>query len=149
LANIVFPYTYRDILTPEQIEYMMDWMYSAASLKKQIDSGHIYFIAKSERGESMGYMSINRESEDAWHLQKLYILPLYQGKHIGTMFIAEAERYILAHNSTPVSLSLNVNRHNQAQHFYRKLGFEITFEGDFHIGNGYYMNDYIMTRILS
>lgn len=25
LATEAFPYTYREILTPEQIDYMMDW----------------------------------------------------------------------------------------------------------------------------
>ena len=27
LAWIVFPHTYKEILSPEQMEYMMDWMY--------------------------------------------------------------------------------------------------------------------------
>ena len=26
LATEAFPYTYREILTPEQIDYMMDWI---------------------------------------------------------------------------------------------------------------------------
>ena len=28
VAEVVFPITYREILTPEQLDYMMDWMYS-------------------------------------------------------------------------------------------------------------------------
>ena len=44
----------------------------------------------------------------------------------------------------PVSVELNVNRNNQAVGFYRHLGMEIRRQGDFHIGNGFYMNDYIM-----
>jgi len=28
--------------------------------------------------------------------------------------------------------------------FYEKMGMQKVDEGDFHIGNGYYMNDYIM-----
>ena len=36
LASVVFPHTYKEILSPEQLEYMMDWMYSADSLKKQM-----------------------------------------------------------------------------------------------------------------
>ena len=26
MASVVFPETYREILSPEQIDYMMDWM---------------------------------------------------------------------------------------------------------------------------
>ena len=32
LAKQTFPVTYQKILTPEQIDYMMEWMYSAESL---------------------------------------------------------------------------------------------------------------------
>ena len=45
-------------------------------------------------------------------------------------------------------LSLNVNRQNQAAHFYQKAGFSITATEDIDIGNGYYMNDYIMEKDL-
>ena len=41
-------------------------------------------------------------------------------------------------------MDLNVNRNNKALHFYEHLGINKLREGDFHIGNGYYMNDYIM-----
>ena len=40
---------------------------------------------------------------------------------------------------------LNVNRNNNAVSFYRKMGMEILGQGDFDIGSGYYMNDYIMS----
>jgi ribosomal protein S18 acetylase RimI-like enzyme len=44
----------------------------------------------------------------------------------------------------PARVELNVNRNNPAVGFYRHLGLDILREGDFHIGNGFYMNDYIM-----
>ena len=40
-------------------------------------------------------------------------------------------------------LDLNVNRHNQAQEFYKKLGFKIIREEDVPVGQ-YFMNDYVM-----
>ena len=42
------------------------------------------------------------------------------------------------------SLQLNVNRHNKALHFYEKQGFKIIREEDIDIGEGYFMNDYVM-----
>ena len=36
LAAQTFPATYQHILTPEQIDYMMDWMYSSESLRNRI-----------------------------------------------------------------------------------------------------------------
>ena len=44
----------------------------------------------------------------------------------------------------PCLMELNVNRNNKALHFYEKMGMRKLREGDFPIGNGYYMNDYIM-----
>jgi hypothetical protein len=47
-----------------------------------------------------------------------------------------------------VLLYLNVNRHNKARLFYEKLGFIIAREEDNDIGNGFYMNDYVMEKKL-
>lgn len=44
---------------------------------------------------------------------------------------------------SPFTIELNVNRHNPAVGFYKHMGFHEHATRDFHIGNGYYMNDYI------
>lgn len=41
-------------------------------------------------------------------------------------------------------MELNVNRNNKALQFYEYMGMRKLRKGDFPIGNGYYMNDYIM-----
>ena len=72
LAWIVFPHTYKELLTEGQIEYMMDWMYSETNLRKQMtEDGHIYFIAYKDE-EPAGYLSIQPEGEHTYHLQKIY-----------------------------------------------------------------------------
>ena len=49
MAQIVFPATYREILSKEQIEYMMEWMYSLESIRQQMEEeGHVYLIACEE-----------------------------------------------------------------------------------------------------
>ena len=53
MAQVVFRHTYRDILSPEQMEYMMDMMYSLPNLRAQLDEGHHYYIA---------YMSPDQET---------------------------------------------------------------------------------------
>ena len=46
MAQEVFPATYADILSPDQLDYMMEWMYSITNLHKQMEEeGHIYYIA--------------------------------------------------------------------------------------------------------
>lgn len=143
LALIAFPDTYKDILAPEQIEYMLDWMYSEESLNKQFDNGHIYHIGEYD-GVNCAYTSVEKQASDLWHLQKIYILPQYQCKGIGKQMFENAIDFIKKTSPEAKRVELNVNRHNSAKAFYEKMGMHITTSGDFNIGNGYFMNDYIM-----
>lgn len=147
MAEIVFPYTYEQILSSTQIEYMMQWMYSSQSLRQQMNEGHIYFIAYLD-GEAVGYVSLQQEDEHTFYLQKIYVLPNFQRRGIGDALFSHAEDYIRASYSSPWHLRLNVNRANSAQGFYRRRGLTIEETGDFDIGNGFFMNDYIMGKWL-
>lgn len=144
MAQIVFPATYREILSKEQLDYMMDWMYSPKNLRKQMEEeGHIYYIAYKD-GEAAGYVSIQPEGEHLFHLQKIYVLPRFQGCRLGKALFEQAVKAIKEIHPGPCEMHLNVNRNNKALQSYQHLGMEKVAEGDFHIGYGYYMNDYIM-----
>ena len=144
LAGVVFPDTYKEILSPEQVEFMMKWMYSAESLHTQMaEEGHIYYLAYWN-GVAVGYLSIQPEGEGVFHLQKLYVLSSHQGLHLGRRLFEHAIKVIKELHPDPCQMRLNVNRANRALAFYEKMGMTKIDEGDFPIGNGYYMNDYIM-----
>lgn len=144
LAWRVFPHTYSDILGDDQILYMMEWMYSVANLMKQMSEGHRFFIAFWE-GAECGYLSVDREGADLFHLQKIYVLPEFQGLHIGEALFGKAVEYVrLVHGAGPCRMELNVNRSNPARGFYEKLGMREVDRGDFPIGEGFFMNDFIM-----
>ena len=144
MAWVVFPHTYHIILTPEQIDYMMEWMYSEKSLQKQMEEdGHIYYLAFKE-DEPAGYLSIQPEGEHVFHLQKIYVLPSFQGMNLGKLLFEQAIKAIKELHPAPCQMRLNVNRQNRALTFYEKMGMTKIDKGDFPIGNGFYMNDYIM-----
>ena len=149
MAEVAFRHTYKDILSPEQMEYMMDWMYSMPNLQKQLEEGHVYYIAFRD-GVPCGYVSVQPEDRvDAgrqiFHLQKIYVLPSEQGSGLGRLLFSQAVLHVLdAAGGAPARIELNVNRSNPSVGFYRHLGMQILRQGDFHIGNGFYMNDYIM-----
>ena len=145
LAWIVFPHTYKELLSPGQIEFMMDWMYSPINLKKQMtEDGHIYYLA-FEGNEPAGYLSIQPEAEHIYHLQKIYVLPSLQGKKLGKLLFQQAIDGIKELHPEPCQMRLNVNRYNtKAVDFYQRMGMKKIFEGDFDIGHGYLMTDYIM-----
>ena len=127
MAKEVFPATYKEILSPEQME----------------EEGHVYSIAYKEN-EPCGYVSIQQQEKDVFHLQKIYVLPRFQGTHCGSFLFKEAIKCIKEIHPEPCLMELNVNRNNKALQFYEHMGMRKLREGDFPIGNGYYMNDYIM-----
>lgn len=144
MANDVFPATYSEILSPEQLEFMMDWMYSIENIRKQMEEeGHVYFIA-CKGDVPCGYVSVQQQEKDLFHLQKIYVLPSFQGTHCGSFLFRKAVEYIKEIHPEPCLMELNVNRNNKALLFYERMGMRKLREGDFPIGNGYYMNDYIM-----
>lgn len=144
MATVVFPLTYQEILTPEQTAYMMEWMYAPTNIAKQmIEESQTYFIAYCD-GAPCGYLSVQPEERDLYHLQKIYVMPDFQGKGIGKYLFEQALNYIRSVHTGPCKMHLNVNRHNKAKDFYERMGMHVHSQGDFDIGNGYYMNDFIM-----
>lgn len=145
MARRVFPRTYREILSEDQIEYMMEWMYAPGNIRQQMLEGHVYHIACIE-GKPAGYVSVRPDGPACFHLEKIYVLPEFQKMHLGGLLFRTAVSYVKSVHPGPCALELNVNRHNPAIGFYRKMGMHIGREGDFPIGNGFYMNDYIMRK---
>lgn len=131
LACQAFPATYRDLLSREQIDFMMDWMYSPANLEKQMEEGHVYFIASHE-GKNCGYLSVQPEGPGVFHLQKIYVLPGFQGLHIGSFLFRHAISYIRSIHPEPCLMRLNVNRDNtRAVEFYQRMGMRTLERGGF------------------
>ena len=145
MAWVAFPHTYKELLSSEQIEFMMEWMYSEANLHKQMtEDGHIYYLA-FQNGTPAAYLSFQPEGNDIYHLQKIYVLPSFQGKKLGKQLFLQAIKAIKELHPSPCQMRLNVNRGNtKAIEFYTHMGMYKASEGDFDIGHGYQMNDYIM-----
>ena len=149
MAEVVFRHTYREILSPEQLDYMMDMMYSMPNLQKQIEEGHHYYIAYDEE-TSRGYVSVQHEGADndgieVFHLHKIYVMPDAQGMGIGMkLFNRAVEHAKEASSGKPARIELNVNKFNKSVGFYKHIGMRVLLEEDFPIGNGFYKTDYIM-----
>jgi len=149
MAEIAFRETYKSLLSPEQMEYMMDMMYSTESLKRQMLERHdTFFLIDGE-----GYVSYRPDgrTDDGrprYHLEKLYVLPRYQGMGLGNQLFKRVVSAVREDEKTKdtgsIQVELNVNRRNPAVSFYEHLGMHKDRQGDFHIGNGFYMNDFIM-----
>jgi len=143
IASATWPSTYLDIIGQAQIDYMLDKMYSRGELLKQLMEGHIFLIA--EEGENQfgfaGYSIIDHE-ERIYKLHKLYVLPSAHGKGVSKILINEVFNQVKDAGGS--ALQLNVNKHNNAKDFYLKGGFTIKESVKLDIGEGYFMDDYVM-----
>ena len=145
LAEKIWPSAYGTILSKEQLSYMLNWMYSIETLEKSFDKGNEFYCA-FDNDFSLGFLELEFSNEDpnTVKLQKIYVLPSEQNKGIGKNFLQLA--LLRAKNRGASNVILQVNRANKAVGFYLKNNFSIITEEDFPIGNGYYMNDYVMEK---
>ena len=143
IAHQTWPNTFAEILTTEQIDYMLEWMYNKAILEKNYDDGH-QFYAYFENAEAIGFIAIqvNLLEGKSLKIHKLYVLPNQQGKRVGYKLIQKAIE--IAKNLDQKNVFLNVNRFNQAVDFYKRVGFSILKEENIEIGKGFLMEDYVM-----
>ncbi|MEP6700459.1 MAG: GNAT family N-acetyltransferase [Bacteroidota bacterium] len=139
----IWPQTYAAILSQGKIDYMLEMMYSISSLQKQMNGG-CHFIIAYDGSEPVGFASYQEVSPTLFKLHKIYVLLSQQGKGTGRFIIDYIIENILQTGAR--SLQLQVNRENKAKTFYEKLGFAVIKEADIAIGNGYFMNDYIMEK---
>lgn len=142
----VYPY----LISMEQIEFMQDLMYSSESLENQLTELNHTFIVLSWNSMPVGFASYSVKSPEepfTFRLNKLYLQPELHGKGLGKAMIQYIKDEI-----TPFGakyLELNVNKQNVTIEFYKKCGFTISAETVVEIGNGYVMDDYIMTLDLN
>lgn len=148
LAEAIWWPTYSTILTPGQLRYMLDTMYSVTRIKQQLENKEQVYLLLLDAGVPAGFASYSPRTEnpDIYKLHKLYCLVTNQRRGYGRLLVQAVENAVLAAGKH--ILELNVNRQNPAIGFYEKLGFVTTSEEDIDIGNGYWMNDYVMTKQL-
>ena len=144
LAHIIWPEAYKDILSSEQLKYMLEKMYSIEVLTSLYhEDGNKFLVARKDNNPvAFALYHPKGSSTSIYRLSKIYVHPDSKGKGIGKMMIEN-----ILNNVTPSGaseLELNVNRNNPAAGFYKHLGFRISGSEDIDIGGGYFMNDYIM-----
>ena len=140
VSERTWPSTYGHIISQEQIDFMLEWMYSDDSLATQMNTGCSFYIANMN-GSNIGFCSVSEE-DGAHKLNKLYVLPTAQGTGAGKALLNKSIEVAKAAGSS--SLFLQVNKLNTAYTFYLKHGFIKELEFKFDIGNGFFMDDYMM-----
>jgi len=142
IANECWPVAYGEILSKEQIVYMLDKMYSNTALEHQILEEGCEFIIATIDNEPIGFASWSLLSQEIAKLHKLYLLSSRKGKGYGKKLMHEV--IIRVKEVKATTLELQVNKNNPSQLFYLNYGFERADEIVIDIGGGFVMDDYLM-----
>lgn len=142
LARNIWEATYLDNIGQDQLEYMLKLFYAPEVLSKYLtDESGFYVIKSNER--TIGYLHIETRDKD-YFIHKFYIDSSIQNRGSGSQVVKFIDENLIK-NGRPIRLQ--VNRINyKAINFYFKNGFKIESTGDFDIGNGYFMNDFVMIK---
>ena len=141
----VYHSTYSDILSAEQITFMLDKNYSPVAIRQTMDAGQDFYLLFAEGGQAVGFMALRPKDAETLRIEKLYLLSDYQGLGLGARLIAFAADQAKA--LAIRRLELNVNRGNKAYHFYLKQGFVVTEEVDIPYYT-YVLDDYVMQKLI-
>lgn len=148
LAKRSWNFAYANILQQEQIDYMLDLMYSDDAIGIQLENPNFQYYLIKEDGLFSGFIGFEFHQEpETTKLHRIYFLRGAQGKGFGK----KALEFVIneAKKANDIRVTLTVNKNNQAQNFYRSQGFKIYDEAIFDIGNGYVMDDYLMEYIIN
>ncbi len=143
LTKKIWPIAYGEILSKAQLDYMIDKFYNETALRELIQKGHVFYLAQDDKDKYVGFVSYEINSEpNKTKIHKIYVLLETQGTGLGRQFFELVKDKAIENNQN--AIFLNVNKYNNAIHFYYKLGFIKIKDEVIDIGNGYVMDDYVM-----
>ncbi len=141
LGHKIWHEHYPSIITVAQIDFMLNDRYSTQAIKEGMKRGEKYFVAFD--GDTPVALADFELKGDHYFIHKFYVDVSNHRKGIGEKLFS----YIISSMAISKPLRLQVNRLNyKAINFYFKMGFVIERVGDFDIGGGYFMNDYVMIK---
>lgn len=146
LARDIWRAHYPGIISAAQIEYMLDERYSEAVIRAELARGDVRWDVLLVNSTVMGYTSYFwADAPGTIKIDKLYLHPHVQRQGYGAKLIEHVARRMAGDGCR--RLTLAVNRHNQsAIAAYHKNGFRIADTSLKKIGDGFWMDDYIMVK---
>jgi len=148
LAGVIWRQHYPGIISPEQIDYMLGKMYALEMLREDVRVRRIRFYQLVLDGRMAGFGAIGPlEPPDVWKLYKLYLLPEFHGRGLGSRLLqhceAEARRF------GAQRLRLEVNKRNlRPLAVYQRNGFVVIQSVVTDFGGGFVMDDFLMAKEL-
>ncbi|MGN0164480.1 MAG: GNAT family N-acetyltransferase [Candidatus Ornithomonoglobus sp.] len=146
LAAVIWHEFFVSILSPEQIDYMVEKFQSYPALKNAVDNdGYRYYMAY-DGDDLCGYLGVHDEGGGTIFISKVYVRADKRRQGIASMLLnrlrtdfPDAKKWYLT-----------VNKYNSGSiAVYEKRGFNKTRSLVTDIGGGFIMDDYVMEKILT
>lgn len=148
LAAVIWHQHYPSIITVEQIDYMLARMYSLPQLLQDQATG-VRFDQLLLDDQLAGFSAHGPIAEpQTGKLHKLYVLPARHGQGLGLALLQAAEARGRAEGWNHLILQVN-RRNDKALAFYRRNGFVVRECTVLDLGNGFVMDDFIMSKSLA
>ncbi|UOU98632.1 GNAT family N-acetyltransferase [Chryseobacterium daecheongense] len=149
LARRSWENAYAEILSKEQMDYMLGTMYSHDEILNHLQNPayHYYLILDESEDSFEGFIGYEHGYEEGTtKLHRIYLVPESKGKGFGKEALKFLTQKVQEHGDRRIIL--NVNKYNSAQKFYESQGYRVYNEGVFDIGNNFVMDDYLMEFLI-
>jgi len=144
LAGQIWCRQYQDMLSQNQIDYMLKQRYAPPVILTQLGDEKIWWRKLTVKDTIIGFSCcMLTRQPDELKVDKLYIQHEYHRKGYGRMLVEDAKTIMKGMACSKLILTVNKQNHS-AIHAYRSYGFEIMGDSIVDIGSGFFMNDYLM-----
>ena len=148
IAADIWPKTFAKILSPEQISYMMNMVYSPEVMEREL-AGNMSFNLLEIDGEAAGYavFSAYDQMPETAKLHKLYLKEKFHSCGVGQQMLNYVQDVCRKRSFKRLILAVN-KQNTRAIKAYERNGF-VTYKAVCNpIGNGFFMDDYLMQKEL-
>ncbi|MFV0362987.1 MAG: GNAT family N-acetyltransferase [Suipraeoptans sp.] len=143
LANTIWHEYFTPLIGLNQVEYMLEKFQSFSAITSQIENDRYMYNIIKNGDNAIGYFGFQIK-ESKLFLSKLYIKENMRGNGISRTVIEYLIGICKDKKLSCIWLTCNKGNENTLN-AYRHFGFEQTDSVITDIGNGYVMDDYIMT----
>jgi GNAT superfamily N-acetyltransferase len=149
LAHEIWPAAYQEMISVEQIRYMLERMYAPDELRQEMVVRGVKYVLLESAGSPCGYMAWEFVPNDrSFFLHKLYLKTELHGRGAGAASLRWLEQQAEKENVTCIRLRVNRNNH-RAIRAYLRAGFTFGHDLCSDIGGGFVMDDHVMVKKLA
>jgi len=147
LAKEIWQEYYTPILGEAQVKYMVSNFQSAAAIKKNCGEGYHYrYYLLKAADEYAGYLAFTIENGTLF-ISKVYIKNEFRGKGFFSAVIDFLKQFCTDYDLYKLWLTVNKNNTNSIA-AYEHVGFKIDRAQVTDIGEGFVMDDYVMSLLV-